>query len=86
MQRAASNLEPQKPMSAKGVLGRVCDALRGGKTTYKTALYSVSGNEKILEGKQTPDIIDKDIGIERFRDYNAIHDSTWDFVVRLFVL
>ena len=43
---------------------------------------SLRGNQKILEGKQAPDIIDRNKGIERFRDYQALNVDIHNLTVR----
>jgi len=65
MTRHAQSLHPQLG-SADGVIGRMVNALNSQSSPYKSSLYSVSGNKKILEGGQAPDILDKSKGVVKF--------------------
>merc|ERR1711959_889660 len=63
--------------SADGVLGRVMESLRRGReeAPYKVGLYSLDGNQKILEGPTPPNFIDGRAGVERFHQYDELKDD-----------
>ena len=71
MQRSIQNMHPQKT-SADGVLGRLMQ-----NVDFATNLYSISGNNKILEGAPEPASIisSSGNGVERFRELNALGDE-----------
>jgi len=71
MNRHAQNLHPQMA-SASGVIGRMVDALNSQANPFKTEAYSVSGNEKILEGVTPPYILDKSSGVVQFEEYQEM--------------
>ena len=60
--------------SAGGVLGRVMESLRRGReeAPYKVGLYSLDGNQKILEGPTPPNFVDGRTGVERFKQYDEL--------------
>ena len=63
--------------SAEGVLGRIMSSLSGGRheAPYKVGLYSLDGNQKLLEGSAPPSFIDPKSGVERFDQYGALKDD-----------
>ena len=42
---------------------------------YKTAVYSLAGNQKLLEGEVVAKIVDKRKGVERFLLYDDMADD-----------
>ena len=52
-------------LSAKGVFGRISDVLKNQQSPYKTSVYSIAGNQKILEGNSPPKVLGKS-GVDRF--------------------
>ena len=63
-QRVAQSVHTDVP-HAKGVLGRLMDALTSQPTAYRTGLYSTGGNVKMVEGAQAADIVDPREGVVR---------------------
>jgi len=58
-QRNAENVHAQNAQS-KGVIGRMMSALQSQASSWSTAMYSMNGNTKILEGGPVPaDIVSK---------------------------
>ena len=60
-QRTMHNLEAQNA-NAKGVLGRTIDAMKSQSAPYKCDVYSIAGNEKMMEGMTSPVIVDRSRG------------------------
>ena len=54
---------------AKGVLGRIMAELSKGSQGYKSAMYSMNGYQRMLDGAMNPGIIDAGAGVVRFTDY-----------------
>ena len=46
--------------------------VRGKNASFKTAAYSIAGNQKLLEGKVLPTIVSASDGIERFSQYDHL--------------
>jgi len=71
MQRSIQNMHPQKT-SADGVLGRLDQ-----NVNFSSNLYSISGNNKILEGGLKPASIisSSGNGVQRFRDLDDLDDE-----------
>ena len=61
-QTRAYNVHAQNA-NAKGVVGRIVDALSSQASPYRTRKYSLKGLAKILEGSTPPDVLGRD-GIE----------------------
>ena len=61
-QKVTQSMHPQDKV-AKGVLGRIIDALNrggsGGAASYRTGTYSLDGMKKMLEGERAPVVLDK---------------------------
>lgn len=86
MQRHMHNLHAQVTF-AKGVLGRTVNALSAQDTPYKSELFSLVGNIKMLEGATPPVTVDAVNGIERFaqfanfsrplKNFTGSHSETW---------
>ena len=71
-QRTAANLHADS-LTAKGVLGRMAHALSSGSAPYKVGKYSISGNQKILEGDgEVARIVGRRNGIEQYRYYSEV--------------
>jgi len=67
-QRTLQNLHAQES-NAKGVLGRTVDALRTLPTPYATEMYSLAGNQKMLQAVLSkPDLIDARNGVIQLTD------------------
>lgn len=72
MQRSMQNVYAQNPSSG-GVMGRIVKALTTGPQPYKSELYSLMGNAKMLEGAgRSPNIVDKARGVTRFNEYSSL--------------
>ena len=75
MQRSMHNLHAQN-IAAKGILGRIVHALRSRTTgPFSSALYSLMGNVKMVEGSVPPFFIDQSEGIQRFRQYRQFAEA-----------
>lgn len=63
-------------MAAHGILGRLTKDATEQEMPYKSALYSMVGNKKILQGGGivSPDIVGTN-GIERYKDYEDVKDG-----------
>ena len=75
MQKSAATVHAQYG-AADGILGRIVGDL-GSKTRtnpYKTALYSLAGNEKILEGSHSV-IIDTTDGVIGYTGHDELHET-----------
>lgn len=71
-QFTAANLHADS-RTAKGVLGRMAHVLSSGTGHYKVGQYSISGNQKILEGDgEVAKIVGRRNGIEQFRYYSDV--------------
>lgn len=75
-QRVLQSLDPLN-MNAKGVLGRTIDRLiegtSDGEAPFKSDVYSISGNSKILEGQEkSAVIVDRRNGILGFEEYDEM--------------
>jgi len=63
-------------LAAKGVLGRVAQALRTQDDPYAVGLYSIAGNTKMLEGSEQPaDILHPKHGVLRFEHRGEMGDD-----------
>jgi cullin-associated NEDD8-dissociated protein 1 len=61
---------------AKGVLGRIVGKMGGLPVPMKTGMYTMDGYAKMLDGGYlTPEAIDPDEGLVRFRDYAELQES-----------
>ena len=85
MQRAMHTVHAQDA-SSTGILGRIVKTISNEQTDssdnvvqpYKSSMYSLSGNQRMLEGaapEQTPNIIDRRNGVVKYLQYNALKDS-----------
>ena len=75
MQRSMHNLDPQNT-GAKGILGRIVNALRTRTTNpFSSALYSLIGNVKMVEGSIPPFFVDKSSGVARFKQYRQLENA-----------
>ena len=73
MQRSAQNVHAQLG-SADGVLGRMMQALNSQPTPFKTASYSISGSQKIVDGSiPNPEFIDQRSGIIQLMNYDELN-------------
>ena len=71
-QRTAANLHADS-LTAKGVLGRMAHALATGEAPYRVGKYSISGNQKILEGDgDVTRIVGRRNGIEQYRYFSQV--------------
>ena len=64
-------------MAAHGILGRLAKDVTEQEKPYKSALYSMAGTSKILQGSGaivSPDIVGSN-GIARFKDYEAVKEG-----------
>ena len=63
--------------SAGGVVGRIMSSLRLGRheAPYKVGLYSLDGNQKIIEGSTSPNFVDGRTGVKRFTQYETLKDD-----------
>eukprot|EP01043_Picozoa_sp_COSAG02_P000106 COSAG02_NODE_2_length_75708_cov_87.013953_9_plen_2901_part_00 len=57
---------------AKGILGRMVDALMSQDNAYRSASYSIWGNQKAVHGYRAPTFIHFRRGIAQFRQYGQI--------------
>ena len=57
---------------AKGILGRMVDALMAQGSPYKSASYSIAGNQKAVHGYRAPTFIHWRRGIAQFTQYGQI--------------
>jgi cullin-associated NEDD8-dissociated protein 1 len=73
MQRSMHNLDAQN-VAAKGVLGRMINRLLNDATPYRSELYSIAGNTKMLEGTKAPDVIDAFGGVIRYTQFSALRN------------
>eukprot|EP00808_Paulinella_micropora_P028586 g59653.t1 len=77
-QRHLQNLDPQTT-SAKGVAGRAIQSLLEQPEPFKTDLFSLMGNTKILEGSDlVPNMIDAYSGVVRFSQYAELKSQIED--------
>ena len=60
---------------AKGVLGRIVDALTFQANAHKSQGYSVAGNQKMTQGKLSPIQIDKRTGLKRLQKFGQLGGS-----------
>jgi len=62
--------------SAKGVLGRILDAVTSQADPYKTAAYSTDGTAKIIESNNVPlDQIHKNMGVVTWEQQSELFDT-----------
>lgn len=73
MQRSIQNLNAQV-VSAEGVLGRITQAITEGPQPFKTALFSLSGRVKMVQGKLPVDMISGS-GVIRLRGLNVLKNG-----------
>jgi len=67
-QRSLQNVHAQNS-NAKGVLGRTVDALKQARVPYAAEMYSIAGNQKMVEGVLgNANIIDQNNGVIGLRD------------------
>lgn len=72
MQRSMHNLHAQNS-AAKGILARTINALLEQSTPFKSEIYSLMGNVKMVEGsKQAADIIDPNQGVVPFEQFDQL--------------
>ena len=85
MQRAMHTVHAQDA-SSTGILGRIVKTISNEQIDssdnvvqpYKSGMYSLSGNQRMLEGaapEQTPNIIDRNNGVVKYLKYNQLKDS-----------
>ena len=74
MVRSAETVHAQDA-AAKGVLGKIADALSSQEPAYSTAAYSTSGNRKILDGLSPADILDARKGVIMYEGYDELGSS-----------
>jgi uncharacterized protein (DUF1501 family) len=73
MQRSMHTVHAQSS-SAPGVLGRIVKALTNGQKPFKSELYSLMGNVKMVDGAgRAPNMVDGRHGVTRLKDYSALH-------------
>eukprot|EP00040_Diaphanoeca_grandis_P028845 m.167802 g.167802 ORF g.167802 m.167802 type:complete len:2710 (-) comp31477_c0_seq1:197-8326(-) len=70
MQRSMQSIDAVNK-DAKGVLGRMVKSIAEGAEPMKSALYSTKGHFKMLEGAQTPSIVQPGEGVVRFKQYST---------------
>lgn len=71
-QRAVKSTHPQD-IYAKGVLGRLVEALSTQASGYRAGIYSTAGSTKMVEGSTTPvDIVDPNSGVRRFEQLDGL--------------
>ena len=68
------NLEAQNA-NAKGVLGRTIDAMMSQSAPYKCDIYSIAGNEKMVEGQTAPVIVDQTKGIITYSEFDEMEEN-----------
>ena len=73
-QRTMHNLEAQNA-NAKGVLGRTIDAMMSQSAPYKCDIYSIAGNEKMVEGQTAPVIVDQNRGIITYTEFDEMEEN-----------
>jgi uncharacterized protein (DUF1501 family)/uncharacterized protein (DUF1800 family) len=71
MQRNGQNMHPQL-LSASGVLGRIIENLQTGPEPYKSALFSLSGRVKMVQGRVPPNFITSSTGVVRLRTLSTL--------------
>jgi len=75
----AQNVHAQKSSSAKGVIGRMFSALSvtspSGEAPYKSKLYSINGNTKLLEGGPLPPDILSKTGPVQLSRYSSVYSD-----------
>ena len=76
MQKSAQTIHAQYG-AADGVLGRIVDELGSDShsTPFKTASYSIEGNVKMLEGSQSPAIVNRKDGVIGYTAHNELSGS-----------
>ena len=57
---------------AKGILGRMVDALTGQDDAYRSASFSIAGNQKAVQGYRAPTFVHHRRGIAAFNQYAQI--------------
>ena len=64
------------------IAGRIAESLVRGKYTrpFKTALYSLAGNQKMVEGDVVAEIVSGHRGIERFNQYEDLAAEVTEMV------
>lgn len=60
---------------AKGVLGRIVAELSKGSAAMQSAMYSIAGYQRMLDGAMTPNIISSSDGVLRFTDYTPLAED-----------
>ena len=71
MRRAASSLDAVNKR-AKGILGKMVAKVSSSPQSMKSALYSTTGQQKILEGSSVPLIVKRGVGVLRYAGYNRL--------------
>ncbi len=74
MQSAIQNGDPAN-LVAKGILGRAVSALQAQGQPWDSALYSLSGSSKMIEGAQPLDFIDSRNGFPAFYNLNVMQNA-----------
>jgi uncharacterized protein (DUF1501 family) len=74
MQRSMHNVHAQFA-AAKGVLGRAVQSLTTQASPYRSELYSLIGNSKMLEGSKTPRQLNRDNGMPQFNQFTAMRND-----------
>lgn len=69
--KTAQNVHSQFT-GAKGILGRMVDALMGQENPYKSGSFSIAGNQKAVQGYRAPTFIHWRRGIAVFNQYGQI--------------
>eukprot|EP00656_Telonema_subtile_P022373 TRINITY_DN2349_c0_g4_i2.p1 TRINITY_DN2349_c0_g4~~TRINITY_DN2349_c0_g4_i2.p1 ORF type:complete len:1161 (-),score=234.81 TRINITY_DN2349_c0_g4_i2:206-3688(-) len=58
--------------SAKGILGRMLGAVESAPSDYRGGAYSITGNQKIVEGPSAPTIISQSGGVVRYNNFEEL--------------
>jgi uncharacterized protein (DUF1501 family) len=76
--KGMQNLDPAN-LVAKGVLGRIATSLQSPGLDLATALYSLAGTLKIVEGAQPLQFIDPSLGLPQLSDLSQLSNAIANF-------
>lgn len=70
-QQSAQNVHAQVATS-KGIFGRIMTSLTTLAAPFSSAVYSLTGSKKILEGTVPPTMVNRRTGLTRYTNYNVM--------------
>ena len=70
-QKQSASVHPQNP-GAKGIIGRILDALQTQTNPYKSQAFSIAGNKLAVQGRSAPTYIHSRRGIAEFVQFGRI--------------